>query len=86
MKRFFAKISGRSVTEAKNRLKSVIKNDRINISQSITLEKMRKEISAVLLKYASGNGQPPQVSVTYQSEALCLVSATVPIEEENDIR
>lgn len=82
MIRFFSKISNHSVQDAKNRLKSVIINDRMNVSNNMTLEKIRKEVSAVLEKYASKNSQPPQVSVTCSQGTVCLLSASVPIEKE----
>ena len=82
--RFFSKISPRSVQEAKNRLKSVIINDRMNVSEDMTLENIRKEVSAVLSRYAYKNAQPPQVSVTCQNGVVCMLSATVPIKKERD--
>lgn len=81
--RFFKKISHSSVTDAKNRLKSVIKNDRMNVSLDRTVEKMRKEVSAVLAKYMNKTAGTPQVSVTWQGGAVCVLSATVAIEKEN---
>ncbi len=86
MRRFFSKISPSSRADAKNRLKSVIKNDRMNVSNNKTLEKMREEVSAVLAKYASKASVPPQVSVTCQQGQLCVLAATVTIEKENYIR
>lgn len=87
MIKFFSRISPHTVQDAKNRLKSVIINDRMNVSYDMTLEKMRKEVSAVLEKYASKNAQPPQVSVTCSQGAVCLLSASVPLEKErNNIR
>lgn len=83
MIKFLSKISSRSVQDAKNRLKSVIINDRMNVSYDMTLEKMRKEVSAVLEKYAPKNAQP-QVSVTCEGGAICLVNASVLIEKERD--
>ena len=82
MIRFFSRIRESSVQDAKNRLKSVIINDRMNVSYDMSLEKMRKEVSAVLCKYASKNAQPPQVSVTCSQGAICLLSASVPLEKE----
>lgn len=79
MKLFFAGFGRCSVTEAKNRLKSVIKNDRINIAQNRTLEKMKKEVSAVLAKYCTS---PPQVSVKCTGGEVYKLSAYVSIEEE----
>lgn len=81
---FFSKISPRSVQDAKNRLKSVIINDRMNVSEDMTLENIRKEVSAVLMRYSHKGAQPPQVSVTCQNGTLCMLSATVPIKKERD--
>ncbi len=85
MRMFFARIKSQSVTEAKNRLKSVIKNDRINVTQSKTLEKMKKEVSAVLLNYSLNSKEPPRVSVTCENGTLLVLRAYVPIKEENYI-
>lgn len=82
MIRFFSKISNHSVQDAKNRLKSVIINDRMNVSENMTLEKIRREVSAVLVKYMPKNAQPPQVSVTCSQGTVCLLSVSVPIEKE----
>ena len=84
--RFFKRISHSSVADAKNRLKSVIKNDRINVSSGRTIEKMRKEVSAVLMKYAKKTAGTPQVSVTCQQGSVCVLAATVAIEKENFTR
>ena len=81
----FRKISSHSVKDAKNRLKSVIKNDRINVTQSKTLEKMKKEVSAVLLNYSLNSKEPPRVSVTCENGTLLVLRAYVPIKEENYI-
>lgn len=83
MRMFFARLKSQSVTEAKNRLKSVIKNDRINITQSKTLEKMKKEVSAVLLNYSLDSKEPPRVSVTCENGTLLVLRAYIPIKEEN---
>ena len=83
MRRFFSRINSHTVQDAKNRLKSVIINDRMNVSYDMTMEKMRKEVSAVLVKYARKNAQP-QVSVTCNNGSICLVNASVPIENRRD--
>lgn len=85
MRMFFARLKSQSVTEAKNRLKSVIKNDRINVTQNKTLEKMKKEVSAVLLRYCIDSEMPPQVSVTCRHGLEYVLSASIPIrhKEEN---
>ena len=84
--RLFTKIKPFTVREAKNRLKSVIINDRMNVSEDMTLEKIRKEVSAVLYKYAPKNDCPPEVSVTCQNGAMCLVSASVLIKKGDNRR
>ena len=81
--RLFTKIKPFTVREAKNRLKSVIINDRMNVSYDMTMEKMRKDISAVLEKYAPKNAQP-QVSVTCSDGAICLVNARLSLEKRRD--
>ena len=81
MIKLFRRISSRSVQDAKNRLKSVIINDRMNVSYDMTLEKMRKEVSAVLEKYAPKNTQP-QVSVTCSGGSICFVNASIRLEKE----
>ncbi len=73
MRRFFRKMSETSVTYAKNRLKSVINSDRINVSQNKTLEKIRKEVTAVLLKYSKE--QMTEVSVSCPEGATYVLTA-----------
>ena len=82
MRLFFAGTKRQSVTEAKNRLKSVIKSDRINLAENKTLEKMKKEVSAVLLKYCKGSELPPRVSVACTKGTEYILSATIPMKEE----
>ena len=77
----FKKISSHSVKDAKNRLKSVIINDRMNVSYDMTLEKIKKEVSAVLLKYTTKSAQP-RVSVSCEGGSVCLVSASIPLKKE----
>lgn len=50
--------------EAKNRLKDVILNDRDCISQSKTVEKLRKELTDILYKYSDAAYPIPTVSIT----------------------
>lgn len=83
MMRFFSRMNSHTVRCAKNRLKSVIINDRMNVSYDMTIEKMRKEVSAVLEKYAPKNAQP-QVSVTCSEGLVCLVNASLPLKKERD--
>ncbi len=83
MMRFFSRINSHTVKDAKNRLKSVIINDRMNVSCDMTMEKIRKEVSAVLEKYAPKNALP-QVSVSCSDGAVCSVNASVRIENRRD--
>ena len=82
MRLFFAGIRRHSVTEAKNRLKSVIKSDRINITENKTLEKMKKEVSAVLLKYCKSSEAAPRVTVECTKGTEYILSAIIPVKEE----
>lgn len=75
MKRFLKKFSNSSVIYAKNRLKTVINNDRISTVQSKTLDKIRKEVTAVLVKYSDVEEAMPQVSVTCTQGATCRLAA-----------
>ena len=84
--RFLKKIKPYTVREAKNRLQSVIINDRMNVSEDMTLEKIRKEVSAVLGKYMIKNDYPPEVSVTCRNGAMCLISASVLIKKGDNRR
>ena len=79
MKRFFSKIKSSSSIDAKNRLKSVIKNDRINTSGDVTIDKIKKEITAVLAKYAGGDSKSIEVLVKNYSSSHCCFEATVSI-------
>ena len=77
--RFFSRINSHTVKDAKNRLKSVIKNDRINTSGDVTIDKMKKEITAVLAKYAGGDSKSIEVLVKNYSSSHCCFEATVSI-------
>lgn len=80
MIRFFSKFKDSSVTNAKSRLKSVISDDRINLSENITAEKIRKDVTAVLVKYAGGNSQSVKVIVKKHSHSQCYLEATVSVD------
>ncbi len=73
MRHFFRKMSETSVTYAKNRLKSVVNSDRINVSQNKTLEKIRKEVTTVLLKYSKD--QMTEVSVSCPEGSTYVLAA-----------
>ena len=83
MRKFIFRINSHTVHSAKNRLKSVIINDRMNVSYDMTLEKMRKEVSAVLEKYTHKNAQP-QVSVNCSEGNICILSAMLPLEKRRE--
>ena len=80
--KFFKKISARSVNEAKNRLKSVINNDRINVTYSSTLSKIKKEVTAVLMKYSEDKLSAPKVVVHCDGgKAITLAATMVPVDD-----
>ena len=82
MVNIFKKISVCSVNQAKNRLKSVINNDRINVTYSSALSRIKKEVTAVLMKYSQDNESVPKVTVHCDGGRAIKLSATmVPIED-----
>ena len=80
MRRFFSKIKGTSGKEAKNRLKSVIHTDRMKLSENSTTEKIRKDVTSVLLKYAGKYSDAIRVNVTCDSHSLCTLNATITMD------
>lgn len=79
MKRFFSRFKSSSSIDAKNRLKSVIKNDRINTSGDVSMDKIKKEVTAVLAKYAGGDSNSVTVLVKNCSPSHYCLEATVSI-------
>ena len=80
MKRFFSEFRGNSVLRAKNRLKTVISRDRMNVPDSATADKIRKDIISVLTKYTGGNSEAITVCVKNVSQSLCWLEATVSVD------
>ena len=80
MRNIFSIIKGTSGKEAKNRLKSVISTDRIKLSENSTTEKMRKDVTSVLLKYAGMNSNAVRVDISYDSNRLCSLNATITMD------
>lgn len=80
MRRFFSKIKSTSGKEAKNRLKSVIHTDRMKLSENSTTEKIRKDVTSVLLKYAGERSDSVRVNVTFDSHSLCTLNATISMD------
>lgn len=77
---FFSKKKGSSVLQAKNRLKSVISYDRMNMLENSTMEKIRKDVTSVLTKYTGGNSRAVKVTVKKCSPSYCSLEATVSID------
>ncbi len=77
MKRFFSKFKSSSSIAAKNRLKSVIKSDRINTSDDVTIDKIKKDITAVLTKYAGGDSGAVEVYVKNYTPSHCCFEASL---------
>ncbi len=67
MRRFFSRFRDSSHIYAKNRLKSVITSDRAKADENVTMEKIRKDVTAVLLKYSGKNHVNVNVSCDYAS-------------------
>ena len=80
MKLFFSKREGYSVLQAKSRLKSVISRDRKNMLENSTMEKIRKDVTAVLIKYTGGNPRAVNVTVKQCSASYCSLEATVSVD------
>ncbi len=65
-----------SVTKAKERLRSVIKNDRITTVDNTTLEKIRKDVFSVLLRYTK-DAESLSVNVSTGQGQNIILNATV---------
>ncbi len=76
MKWIFSRRKAESVTKAKERLQSVIRNDRINTVDDKTMDKIRKDITAVLLKYVKDSENLCVTVSVGQAEGVIL-NATV---------
>ncbi len=77
MKFFFLNVRQPSKLAAKKRLNAVISNDRVNVSQGKTIEKIRKEVAAVLSKYTPDNEAAGNISVTKVSGGECLLAEKI---------
>ena len=77
---FFSKKKSSCVLHAKNRLKSVIRYDRMNMLENSTIEKIRKDVTSVLTKYTGGNSDGVKVTVKKLSPSGCSLEATVSID------
>ena len=71
---FFKKAFCASGKEAKSRLEKVILNDRDNISQSITVEKLRKELTDILYKYSDTAYPCPTVSIKKNGDGFDIAA------------
>ena len=80
MIRFFSKKTAGSVLLAKDRLKSVICRDRINMAESCTIEKIRKDIISVLTDYTGGNTGAVTVRVKKHTQSHISLEATVSMD------
>ena len=80
MIRFFSGKKRDCVLLAKNRLKSVISYDRMSMHENSTMEKIRKDVTSVLTKYAGENSDKVKVTVKKFSPSYCSLEATVSID------
>ena len=72
MKFFFRTPTFNSGKEAKRRLSEVIKNDRVNLNQGATVEKIKKEVSAVLVKFCTEDAPNPEIEISCVGEKYIL--------------
>ena len=79
MKRFFSAFKKSSSIAAKNRLKSVIISDRLDTSADESIDKIKKDVAAVLAKYAGGDSGSVKIMVKNYSSSHCCLEATVSI-------
>ena len=78
MKIIFFHVRQRSCVAAKHRLSAVINDDRLNVSQNKTMEKIRKEVAAVLKKYASDDSEQ---SITVRGSGRdCVLAAKISLK------
>jgi len=66
---------------AKERLHTLLENERNILSGEKVLEKIRKEVSAVLMKY-TGDGNPPEVRITQSHGSQCNLAARIFVKEK----
>ena len=58
--------------EAKKRLSAVIKSDRINLRQGAAIEKIRKEVLEVLMKFSGEDAPTPELKISCTGEKYIL--------------
>lgn len=58
--------------EAKKRLSAVIKSDRINLRQGAVIEKIRKEVLDVLIKFSGEDAPTPEIKISCTGEKYIL--------------
>lgn len=66
---------------AKDRLRTLLEKDRNDVCASRVFEKIKREVSAVLLKYTE-ESNPPEVLVTHSSDSRCVLTARVLVKEK----
>ncbi len=81
MKRFFSRLKDTSHICAKSRLKSVIDSDRAKADENVTMEKIRKDVTAVLLKYSKKENADLSISVTCDCLSHLNLTATMSLQK-----
>lgn len=79
MKIFFFRTGQQSKRDARRRLCAVINDDRLNVSQGKTIEKMKKDIAAVLKKYSSDDAAE-NISITGAAGGECILAARISLK------
>jgi len=81
MIKIFRRKQSASGSFARERLHTLLENDRSTLSGDKVLEKIKKEVSAVLLKYTT-EAFPPEVKVTYSNGSQCNLAARILVKEK----
>ena len=81
MRKLFSKRRHCSGRLAKDRLRTLLEKDRSAVYGSRVLEKIKREVSAVLLKYTDENSSP-EVQVTYSHDSQCVLAARILVKEK----
>ena len=85
MSKFFFKIKHGSRSFAKERLHSLLESDRLLVKNGKTLEKIKKEVAAVLSAY-SKEDTVPDVTVTYEADSQCTLAARILLAETAKVK
>lgn len=78
MKWLFSRKKQGSGCFARERLNALLKKERSSLTEGAVIERIKKEVSAVLIRY-SGEKNPPEVYVTFSQGSQCNLAASVSV-------